>query len=191
MSNQHREFNPADSVSAAAEIETDLVRIVHGLTEAQFHAPSPSGGWSVGFCIEHLVLTGHAFLSIWDRALRRPETSYCPGNGSSSYPWWNRLMLIALEPPYAMKTRTIQPLVPSSRRSIEETIRRFTDMHRELVRRIELSTHVDARRTKVRSPFASWIQYPLGFSFDFALTHERRHLWQARQVRRQFVEGDP
>jgi hypothetical protein len=62
-------------------------------------------------------------------------------------------------------------------------------MHHELARRIELSIGLDAGQARVQSPFASWIRYPLGFSFDFALTHERRHLWQAWRVRQQFTDG--
>jgi hypothetical protein len=60
-------------------------------------------------------------------------------------------------------------------------------LHREFIRRAESSRGLDLRRTKIPSPFASWMSYPLGFSFDLALAHERRHLWQAWQIRRQLT----
>ena len=180
-------FTPSDSLLAAEAIEQDLGRLVTGLKEAQFHASSLTGGWSVAYCIEHLVLTGHAFLPKWDLALKQASRQRLH-TGPISYWWWHRLILARFEPPYRLKTKTTWAFMPCSRQSIEETLRHFTNMHRELMHRIKLSAPIDAGRARVQSPFASWISYPLGFSFDLALAHERRHLWQAWQVRRQFED---
>jgi hypothetical protein len=51
---------------------------------------------------------------------------------------------------------------------MKKTIGRFLNMHQELARRVADSRGLDVRRTKVQSPFASWIWYPLGLSFDLA-----------------------
>jgi hypothetical protein len=34
----------------------------------------------------------------------------------------------------------------------------------------------------VKSPAVSWIRLPLGSGFALMVAHERRHLWQARNV---------
>ena len=62
---------------------------------------------------------------------------------------------------------------------------RFLDMHQGLTGRLIASQDLDVRRTRVQSPFSVWLSYPLGFSFDLALAHERRHLSQAWRVHRQ------
>lgn len=181
-------FKPSDCLSAAAAIEADVRRLACGLTEAQFHAPSKAGGWSVGFCLEHLILAGQAFLPKWDAALRK-NTGECAGcDHYYPYPWYEQAFLRSIEPPYKIRTKTAHFATPSSHRPIEDTIRRFFLMHRELTHRIELAGKTNPVRTKVQSPFASWLRYPLGFSFDLALVHERRHLWQAWQVRREYAE---
>jgi hypothetical protein len=41
----------------------------------------------------------------------------------------------------------------------------------------------------MRSPVASWLHYSLGIGFQIFLAHERRHLWQARQVRHSIEQG--
>jgi DinB superfamily len=181
------EFKPSYSLIAAEAVEQDLCRLVTSLKETQFHASSLTGGWSVAYCIEHLVLTGHAFLPKWDLALKEAAGRRQHSSGPFHYRWWHRLLLAASEPPYRIKTRTAWAFTPCSRQSVEETLRHFSGMHRELTRRIERSIDVDAGRARVQSPFVSWISYPLGFSFDLALAHERRHLWQAWQIRRQFA----
>lgn len=179
-------YDSAHTLKALGEIEADLRRLTTTLTEAQFHAPPPTGGWSVAHCIEHLVLTGQAFLPKWDAALKDTVNRH---PGPFPYAWWQQKLLRFAEPPYRMKTKTTQAFEPVSRLPTEEEIRRFLHVHKEIERRIERCQGIDMARVKVQSPFASWIKYPLGFSFDLVLAHERRHLWQARQVQDQLPSG--
>ena len=190
MVHQPNTFIPSESLVAAEAIEQDLRKLAGALTDDQFNAPTPTGGWSVAHCIEHMVLTGHAFLPKWDLALKEGATRRLYGTASLHYGLWYRFVLRNLEPPYTIKTKTTRSLTPYSRRSIEDALRYFLAMHREVTRRIGLSVGVDAGRVRVQSPFVSWIWYPLGFSFDFALTHERRHLWQAWQVLHHFKDRE-
>jgi len=183
MGRRSRGFEVSTCLPAVAAIEADLVRLAAAMTENQFHAQPPAGGWSAAFCIEHLVLTGQAFLSKWDTALGEAVLQKQSGSGPFSYRWWQRALLHWAEPPYRIKTRAASQFVPRARRPMQDVVGRFLRMHTELKRRIESSLGIDAARTKVQSPFVSWIWYPLGFSFDLALAHERRHLWQAWQVR--------
>jgi hypothetical protein len=88
-----------------------------------------------------------------------------------------------------MKYYTPLSFVPYSRHSIEDTVARFLDMHHKGIGRVSQSRGLDVMRIKVQSPFTSWIRYALGFSFDLALAHERRHLRQAWQVRRQLLDS--
>ena len=97
------------------------------------------------------------------------------------YAWWQRAILHYAENPSQLKQKTAPPFVPYARHSIEETVDRFLGMHQQIVRRVAGSRGLNVSRTKVQSPFVSWIRYPLGFSFDLTLAHERRHLCQAKQ----------
>jgi hypothetical protein len=62
-------------------------------------------------------------------------------------------------------------------------------MHHDLVARIAASEGLDVRVPNVQSPFLSWWRHPLGFSFDLALAHERRHIAQAWRVYRQVAKA--
>jgi hypothetical protein len=189
MATAANQFDLQGCLDAASGIEADLARLTAGLTESQFHAPTRTGGWSVGYCIEHLVLTGQAFLPKWDMALKQAARRGCPCAQTFHYAWWQRKILQSAENPSKLKRRTALPFEPRSRHSIEKTVRRFLDMHQELARRLASSRGLDVKGTPVQSPFVTWIHYALGFSFDLALAHERRHLCQAWNIRRQLVNG--
>jgi len=182
-------FDIAGCLKAAAAIETELRELATSMTEAQFHAPPRGGGWSVGYCIEHLVLTGRAFLPKWDAALHEAGKNQRNGEAAFSYVWWQRGILRCAENPERLKLKTAPSFVPYSRYSIEETIGRFFGMHQELLRRVAGSRGLDVKRASVQSPLVSWLSCALGFSFDLALAHERRHLCQAWTVRRQLIDA--
>lgn len=179
-------FDLSRCLNSLEAIEADLEQLATRLTEEQFHAPPSSGGWSAASCIEHLILTGREFIPRWDSALNTAGTKAIK-QGASRYSWWQRRMLEFMEPPYRMKTKTAQAFQPRSSRSKQEIVQDFLSMHEEFAQRIERCRQVDVGQIKVQSPFASWMSYPLGFSFDLGAAHERRHLWQARQAARPFL----
>jgi len=178
-------FDVTRCLEAASAIEADVNRLASVLTEGQFHAPSRGGGWSVGYCIEHLILTGQAYFPKWDIAIETAVES--PVTGSLPYGWWQRRILSYAEDPSRFRKKAPSELVPCSRHSVERTVARFLEMHHGLTGRVIASQGLDVKRIKVQSPFFLWLWYPLGFSFDLALAHERRHLAQAWRVQRQLT----
>src|SRR5262245_45921232 len=77
---------------AAADVEVELTRLTSTLSEAQFHAPPRDGGWSMGYCIEHLVLSGQAYLPKWDLALKEAAKRTL-ADEKTRYGWWQRKIL--------------------------------------------------------------------------------------------------
>ena len=51
-----------------------------------------------------------------------------------------------------------------------------------LAERIAAADGLDLRRARRRSPMLPVMKWSLGTMFALVLTHERRHIWQARQV---------
>ena len=139
----------------------------------------------MGYCIEHLVLTGCAFFPKWDIAIETARMT--PGSAIVSYRWWQRRVLAYAEDPSRFRQKAPPGLVPCSRHSIARTVTRFLAMHHDLAGRVVASQGLDAVRTRVQSPLSLWLWYPLGFSFDLALAHERRHLAQAWRIYRQLT----
>jgi hypothetical protein len=58
----------------------------------------------------------------------------------------------------------------------------FLDWQDRLAERIRLADGLDLRLASHASPLPLW-QWTLGTYIAVCLAHERRHIWQARQVR--------
>lgn len=174
-------FDPEKWLEVSAAIENDLQRLVTPLTESQFHAPPRDGGWSVGFCIEHLILTGRAYLPRWDAAIA--GATALPGIESKfRSAWWQREILNRIESPSTVRSKADAALLPVVRRPIDQTVGGLFALHEDIYRRVTASRNLNWSRVKIQSPFTSWLSYSLGFSFRLVLAHERRHLTQAERT---------
>jgi hypothetical protein len=59
----------------------------------------------------------------------------------------------------------------------------FSGWQDSLADRIRAADGLDLRRARQRSPILPVLKWSLGTMFALVLAHERRHIWQARQVR--------
>jgi hypothetical protein len=146
--------------------------------------PAPEQ-WSIGECVMHLNLTSERFVPLLDEAIRnlRARKLERPGPYSRGLIGW--AMVKYLEPPYKMKTKTAGEFAPAAVEPMYETLERFDYLQQELQVRIDRSAGLAVDRVRLASPFDARIKYNLYAAFCLIASHQRRHLWQAEQVRAQ------
>ena len=87
-----------------------------------------------------------------------------------------------MEPPPRRKSRTGKAFVPGPDLDPAATIERFNTLQGQLGERIREAGGLDLKSIKVRSQFGP-VSWSLNGTLAILLAHERRHIWQARQVR--------
>lgn len=178
-------------MDAALEVyETQLLSIrqqvpglVAHLSDAQFHwSPAPNR-WSMAQCFEHLNATARAFVPAIDRAMADARARGLTGSSPFAYSLFERLFLRSTEPPPRLRMRAPRVLVPAPDKPMDAVLGEFNVWQDRLGERIRLADGLDLRRARARSPAFPLVRWSLGSLFAITLAHERRHLWQARQVR--------
>jgi len=142
----------------------------------------PAPGWSVGQCIDHLNVTARLYLPQLDEGIANAIRQGLYGEGPFKYWWFARMLLRMLEPPPRMRVKSPMAFQPPPARTRREIMAAFRAYQVQYVDRLRQANGLDLARARVRSPAASWIQVPLGTGFAAMTAHERRHLWQARNV---------
>jgi hypothetical protein len=174
-------------------VRQDVAALVANLTDAQFiWRPAPDR-WSIGECFEHLNLTAAAFLPAIDAATADARARNLRSDGPFVYPLLDRLFVASNEPPPRRRVRTFKPYRPAPQLTRDAVMGTFSDWQERLAERIRAADGVDLRRARRRSPILPLVRWSLGTMFAGVLAHERRHIWQARQVRndRGFPEAGP
>ena len=173
-------------------IRQDVAAIVANLGDGQFTWRPAPGRWAIGECFEHLNLTAAAFIPAIDAAIEDARARNLRSNGPFVYPLFERLFVTSNEPPPRRRFRAFKPYRPPSHLSPDTVMTGFSSWQERLAERIRQADGLDLRRARQRSPILPIVKWSLGTMFALVLAHERRHIWQARQVRneRRFPEAE-
>ena len=159
------------------------------MSDEQFawHPPSAKAsedtrGWSIAQCIDHLNVTARLYLPQLDEGIANAIRQGLYGDGPFTYWWLARLFVRMLEPPPRFRAKAPAAFQPPASRPRHDIMAAFRAYQVQYIDRLRQANGLDLARARVRSPVASWIFVPLGSGFAAMIAHERRHLWQAKQV---------
>lgn len=177
----HPDLSPL--VSQLESLRDDVTRLAESVDDATWVTrPSPAS-WSIGECIEHLLLTNEAFLPAMHEQLQRPEARArsAPARMRRGLMAW--VLCRALEPPVRSRYPTTAPFVPATAPPRSRTARNFVTSQEALLATIRLGDGVDLTRIRLVSPFDARLEYSFFSALHIIAAHQRRHLWQAQRAR--------
>lgn len=173
--------------AARQQFETtvqDARALAGSLSDAELNWHPAPGSWSIGQCLQHLATGTDEVLPAIDRTIATARERQLVSQGPVRYGLLARMMVQSMEPPvkWRMKTnRMFQPRAEPLQR--DAVLVELTASRGRMLDRVRQSTGLDLRRAIVVSPVSWLIRVPLGAYLAFLAAHDRRHLWQARQVR--------
>lgn len=144
--------------------------------------PAPSE-WAIGECITHLNITSERFIPLFDDAIRDGRARKLEANGPYRKGLIGWALQRFLEPPYRIKTTTSAAFIPVTVDPMTDALERFDYLQLEVQVRIDRAAGLALDRLRLVSPFDSRIKYNLYAAFCVLAAHQRRHLWQAEQVK--------
>jgi hypothetical protein len=152
------------------------------LTDEQFFWSPPTGGWSVSLCLDHLNVSARVYLPALDEGIADAIRRGRYGEGPFRYNLLARLFVRSIEPPVRMKFRAPRVFAPGPPRPRQETLAAFRAYQVQFVDRLRQANGLDLARARIMSPGSRFLRLPLGAAFALMVAHERRHLWQARNI---------
>jgi hypothetical protein len=166
-------------------IKRDGEAIASGLSEAQFNWHPGPGRWSVADCLQHLNVGVTKAMPAFDQAIAQGRARGQTAPGPFKYGWFSRLVVGSMEPPpkFRMKTPPMLRVPMTATYRASDLLPEFFRVRDQLAERVRHADGLDLARVRTISHVNRLLRLPLGAYFQFILAHDRRHLWQARQVR--------
>jgi len=163
----------------------DATSLLAGLSDVQLNwRPNPER-WSIAQNLTHLTVIGRLYLPHFDDALRMARERGWRKSGPFRYGPIESWVVRSLEPPPRYRMRTVRALKPQPVQPLADVRAGFLSLQDEIESRVRAAQGLDLRRAKVTMVLSRFLRVSLGAAFTGLLAHQRRHLWQARQVRRE------
>jgi len=159
--------------------------VAAGLSDVEFNWHPGKDRWSIADCLQHLNVGVATTLPAFDRAIAEGRAKGRTSSGPFRYGWFSRFMIAEMEPPpkRRMKTPSIFRQPADAVYRAADVLPEFARVRDQLAERVRQSDGLDLGRIRTISPVNRLLRLPLGAYLHFILAHDRRHVWQARQVR--------
>ena len=150
-----------------------------GLSAAQMNWRPQPGKWSISQNLAHLNF-GYQYFDTLASSIAAARAKGIIGNGPFRYGWLSSWIMKSQESPPKRKFKSAKRYAPSPDVDAAKAVADYLQMGTRLTELIQEADGLDLARAK--TPFG-WFKMPLGAFLTHVTTHNRRHLWQAEQVR--------
>jgi hypothetical protein len=129
-------------------------------------------------------VTNKKYVAAMDASIEDARRKQRFSGGPFRYGLLERWLTRSLEPGKGFKVKAPKSFEPRPDRNLEPTLREFAEVHDKVLERIQRAQGLHLRRVKVNSVVTPWLRFSLGQTIAMIAAHDRRHLWQAWQVRK-------
>lgn len=150
------------------------------LTPEQLNWKSNAKTWSIAQNLEHLIVVNESYYPILTALKEGSYKLSFIARFGFIVSFFGKTLLNAVQLDRRKKMKTFPMWEPSE--GHEDILRRFENHQKELVQKIEEMKEFAAKGTVISSPANKNIVYKLETAFDIIVSHEKRHLEQAREV---------
>jgi len=184
---------PAWSQRLISELEAAdqrAERLARGLNREQLNWRPTPGAWSIGQCLQHLLIANEIYLPAISISLDGRQRSQVR---EVTLGWFSRWFIRNYIAPSSKGTRAQAPKKIQPARNVESSVLdaflRSNNVARELISR---ASDYDVNRIRFKNPFIPLLRFTVGTGLEIVSKHQSRHLLQAERVRQssEFPSGD-
>ncbi len=169
-------------IAAARSIGVDAKTFFGGLDERQLNWKPNQKSWSVGQCLEHLIVTNRELLRAVKTHVDGTHRKTIFERWAFGSGYFGGYVLKAVQPENPRKSNAPKVFRPTRSRISGDVVERFTAQQAEAARLMEQSAELDLEKTIVTSPVARFVTYSMLDAFKILVNHERRHFRQAKNL---------
>jgi hypothetical protein len=172
----------ADLIAEARALGAEIEGRFGGLSPAQLNWRPNEKEWSIGYCVEHVIIVNTGYFAPIRQILA----------GTKPKTFWERLPLLpglfgsflirALEPGAKGYVPAPKTFLPSSTDISGDIVARFAAQQRELLDLMERCRSLDAAQIIVTSPAADFVTYSLIDAYRIIVVHLQHHLHQTSKL---------
>ncbi|MCH2081009.1 MAG: DinB family protein [Saprospiraceae bacterium] len=141
--------------------------------------------WSIGECLEHLMITNKLYFKQFDQVLNHQQKTF-----------WERLPFLAnffggmllksLTPKPTHKIKAPSIFKPSQSKVSIQIVQDFIQHNQKVIEYFQ-QLQLKNPQTIITSPAASFVTLRLGTAMQILTNHEERHLFQAQQIKENYT----
>lgn len=170
------------------KISDDARSSFGSLSAEQLNWKPAEKSWSVGQCLEHLILTNEQFYPEFDKLATGTRRNTFWENYSPFTGFFGRFLIKAVTEDSKKAKAPSKSIVPPSELPAD-IVESFVTHIEKVNEKLTACADADREKTVVTSPFLAVMTYKLDDAYSVLVEHTKRHIRQAKRVMQ--AEGFP
>jgi hypothetical protein len=155
------------------------------LSSDQLNWKPNANTWSIGQVIDHLIVINKTYFPILEELKHNKYKLIWHGKIDFIVRFFGDFILGTVNPDRKKKMKTLPIWEPTKSNVDPAIVSKFIEQQALLKQNVQNSLALLEKGTVISSPANRIIVYKLDRAFEIIVTHERRHLEQARELNRQ------
>jgi hypothetical protein len=172
-------FHWTDSLD---QTTSDFIRAFGDLNKDQLNWKPNPAAWSVGQNIDHLIIINRTYFDVIKRVRDGQRSVHWLARFGFMVNFFGKFILKSVQPDRRRKIKTFSIWEPTTGNIESDILEKFVKHQEELKTLIRDSKDLLDKGVIISSPASNVIVYKLETAFDIIVTHERRHLEQAKEL---------
>lgn len=152
------------------------------LTNEQLNWKPNPNTWSIAQNLDHLIVVNETYYPVLTALKEGKYSTPFIAKIGFMVSFLGKTVLKAVQPDRQKKMKTFPIWEPSVSQIEDDVLKRFENHQKELKQKIEDAKELVDKGTIISSPANRNIVYKLETAFDIIVSHEQRHLEQAKEV---------
>lgn len=144
--------------------------------------------WSIAQNIDHLIVINQTYYPVIDQLLKGQYKTPFIGKIGFMVNFFGKFILQSVQPDRKRKMKTFPMWEPAASDISGDIVQRFAKHQEELKQKIIACQSLIEQGAVISSPANKNIVYKLATAFDIIVTHELRHLEQAKEIKNSMFE---
>lgn len=158
---------------------SEAISLFQNQPEAVLNKPSESGGWSIVQCLAHLNSYGNYYLPLVTRKLTVAQEE---SNGQFSGTWLGSYFTKMMQPgPGQKKYSAHKSHLPAVGLNALQVVGEFIRQQEDLLLYLRQAQNKNIEKGKIPVSVARIVKLNTGDVFQFLITHNERHMQQAKR----------
>lgn len=152
------------------------------LTVEQLNWKPNSNTWSIAQNIHHLIVVNETYFPVFASLIAGTYNTTFIANSSFLVSFFGKTVLKAVQPDRLKKMKTFSIWEPNKSNISNLVLIDFENHQNQLIQNIDATKELVQKGVVIASPANKHIVYTLETAFDIIVSHEQRHLEQAKEV---------
>jgi DinB family protein len=163
--------------------EKEASEIIARMSTSQANwRPNDGRSWSIVQCLSHLARTNRIYAATMYEAVARAKVRSQLASQGITPGLFGAWFIRSMEPPVRTRMKARSKVYPVADADPKEALAEFVDSHKPVRSVVEAAAEMDINRIRFKNPFVPLVRFTVGTGLLIISAHDRRHLWQAKQV---------